>query len=58
MVDMSPCKGCERRKLGCHDECDAYRRASEERERIKTAEREFKALYWAGVRRTRKRRYG
>jgi hypothetical protein len=24
-MDIAPCKGCTKRKMGCHDSCDAYK---------------------------------
>ena len=25
LMDIAPCKGCTKRKMGCHDRCDAYK---------------------------------
>ena len=30
---LSPCKDCEKRELGCHSRCEAYRLYNEENER-------------------------
>ena len=34
-MDMgSPCKGCERRELGCHGKCEDYKAYREDRDRM------------------------
>lgn len=30
-----PCWGCDKRKIGCHDECEAYKHFCKKRELIK-----------------------
>ena len=52
MVNLAPCKGCDRRYVGCHDTCEDYKKSCEEREKIKRANKEATRLYWADVRRT------
>ena len=30
----APCKGCEKRTLGCHGSCDEYKAFREERDKV------------------------
>lgn len=34
-MSYAPCKGCGRRTVKCHAECEEYRKFQEENERIK-----------------------
>lgn len=58
MIDTAPCKDCADRYVGCHDTCERYRIACEELDRRKKAKREAESIFWADVRRQRRRRYG
>ena len=37
---MAPCKDCQDRYLGCHSNCDRYRKFLQENERIKELRRD------------------
>ena len=52
-----PCKGCEKRHPCCHCDCEAYKEADKERQRLKLAEKMENSYYWAGIKRSRQR-YG
>ena len=34
-MSRAPCKDCVRRHLGCHSECEDYRKMKEEREEMR-----------------------
>ena len=40
-----PCKGCENRAVGCHDHCDAYKKAKEIHEGYKEVDRKNGEAY-------------
>lgn len=40
------CKDCEKRRIGCHDECEDYQK--ERAERAKRRERERQEYIWRG----------
>lgn len=38
--EYCPCKGCNNRTLGCHDNCDGYEAYKKRREEINNARRQ------------------
>lgn len=53
MVAKAPCKNCEDRQLGCHSQCERYKKFKEEsqaeKENIEKQKRLDGGAYWTSI---------
>lgn len=43
---MNPCRGCEKRQVGCHGGCPDYKAFKEKLETVNTLRRQDSEAYW------------
>ena len=48
--DISPCKDCKDRYIGCHDKCVLYAEWKAEIERVKEEKRKYNKMLWIHTR--------
>lgn len=56
---VAPCKGCEKREIGCHGKCELYQTYANERDRInkeKYYDKETKRMTTKWVEKNQKRK--
>lgn len=47
-MNVAPCKGCEKRHVGCHSECEAYKAYRTEQDKIVEIRQSVSRAKWPG----------